>query len=372
MYCFMAIRVEPDFHGKSGRNTDFCAIFIATRQLSNYNHIDSKAPGAPIKKQNGRSLLMITGMLKSATLAALVAGVSFPCIVPVSAREAIPNDPVTIQISHPTKPGGYVNYGVVYNRIISRGVTPANNAAIPILAACRHSLYIGLWKKVNGRYAFQGDARQMHNLIKHLGLKGPWFTGPQYENLSDFLKKNTIPPTGTAPGTGIAAGYPNNLNYAAMVQGAAQDRPWSARRFPWLAQWIRLNRLALNQIVKASRLPKFYVPPIYSRRHVGLVGILLPYLATCKDITNALADRAMLELYEGKLAESEHDLLACHRIARLMTQSDFLISTLVGYSIEASACRSDAALANAGWVTAKNYRNYAAELHRLPHFVPLA
>ncbi len=80
----------------------------------------------------------------------------------------------------------------------------------------------------------------------------------------------------------------------------------------------------------------------------------------------------MLELHRHEFAACERDLLAAHRLARLVTKPPSLISNLVGYSIEALVCEADDAVANVGWITPDEYARYIHKLRRLPRFRPLA
>jgi hypothetical protein len=73
----------------------------------------------------------------------------------------------------------------------------------------------------------------------------------------------------------------------------------------------------------------------------------------------------MLRLREGKLSEAEQDLLACHRLGRLVGSAPFLIPALIGIAIDATACQGDARLMEQGRLTAESALAYQQELRRL-------
>jgi hypothetical protein len=55
-----------------------------------------------------------------------------------------------------------------------------------------------------------------------------------------------------------------------------------------------------------------------------------PDLGTCREFAYALAARAMLRTGEGRYDDAWQDLLACHRLGRLVARGSFLLYGLVG------------------------------------------
>ncbi|MGO8690631.1 MAG: hypothetical protein ACLQLG_13495, partial [Thermoguttaceae bacterium] len=85
-----------------------------------------------------------------------------------------------------------------------------------------------------------------------------------------------------------------------------------------------------------------------------------------RDAARLLVARAMLRLHEGKTDEAWQDLLACHRLARLMARGPFLISRIMASGIVVWVFRADAALAQYGKLTAERARRFQADLQQLP------
>lgn len=73
----------------------------------------------------------------------------------------------------------------------------------------------------------------------------------------------------------------------------------------------------------------------------------------------------MLRLGEGKVDEAWHDLLACHRWARLVAQGPMFLEFLIANAIEAAACTADATLAHHGNLTSEQARRFGADLRQL-------
>src|SRR5262249_20345284 len=102
----------------------------------------------------------------------------------------------------------------------------------------------------------------------------------------------------------------------------AMHWPWQAQDEPELAGWLKRNEKPLAIAIAASRRPQYYNPML--PKHVDdysqprLIGALVPNVQICRGIAAALACRAMLRLKEGKTEEAWQDLLACHRLGRLV------------------------------------------------------
>ena len=262
----------------------------------------------------------------------------------------------------------FVNYTAILEKRLSKAVTPQNNAAIGILAVGRRSVarILATWKMVNGKYVSIPNRPLERELMLGLGLNAPWFTGPRYEKLSRYLKHRPMQTLRTSHGTRTAAWYAKEVSYAGQIELHALKRPWSEKRFPWLAEWLRWNSPALNKVVRATRLPRFYCPLLTKHPTTGVWGTLMPYLSTTISLSDALCVRAMLELDEHHFKACEADLLATHRLAQLVSRSSgYLISVLVGEVIGSRASEADAAMANAAWIPAKDYLAYEAKLSKL-------
>jgi hypothetical protein len=269
--------------------------------------------------------------------------------------------------------GKFVNYTAILEKMESKGVTPENNAAIGILAPARQevSQAYATWKKDHGKYVSIPNRRCMRELMRGLGLTGAWFSGPKFEWLQSYLKHHTTVPPGAPRGHGIAAGYPQNVNYAYQIRSAAEALPWPAKEYPWLAGWIRHNDKALDEVVAATHLSRFYCPLVQQSSAAGLQGVMLPYLGPAQGMGQALCVRAMLELNKHNFKACERDLFAAHRLAYLITQPPTSVITQnIAYNIERRAYRADAAVANAGWISSGEYEAYATKLMKLPHLVP--
>jgi hypothetical protein len=144
------------------------------------------------------------------------------------------------------------------------------------------------------------------------------------------------------------------------------DKPWSARRFPSFAKWLAERQTLLDLAVEASKRPRCYLPLIRPATSEMANDLPLPALRAASTIGEALAARATLRLNEGKTREASQDLLACHRLARLLGNGPALMDSWIGLDLENAAVRGDSVLLQSGKLSAADALAYRDELRRLP------
>jgi hypothetical protein len=98
----------------------------------------------------------------------------------------------------------------------------------------------------------------------------------------------------------------------------------------------------------------------------GLIGALLPAVQKCRALAQALTARAMLRTAEGRYDEAWQDLLACHRLGRLLARGSTLIEELVGIAIDQIASNAELAFLGRAKLTAAQVRKCLRDLQALP------
>jgi hypothetical protein len=255
----------------------------------------------------------------------------------------------TTFITEPLTADGYVDYLAALNAVVSNGVTPENNAAVPLYQA------VGP-KDVP-------EACRDH-VAKMLGIEPLPIEGKYLEDSTAFLRRN--PPK--QPATASPGGENDPVRTAEAQFEKAQQRPWSKDEFPLVAAWLAENEKPLELAAAAARRPRFYFPLFAAHDSTTLIEVLLPLAQHSRTATRALSTRAMLRLKSGKIDEAWQDILACHRLARLVGQGSTIVEGLVGYAIEGVACHADAALAHYARPSADQARRFAEDLRQLPPF----
>src|SRR4029077_10871834 len=122
--------------------------------------------------------------------------------------------------------------------------------------------------------------------------------------------------------------------------------PWTANDYPHIAGWLEANEKPLALVIEASQRPEYF-NPLFSGKNAteptSLVGALIPSVQGCRELASALVGRAMLRVAEGKFDDAWQDLLASHRLARLVARGATLIEALVGIAIDQIASQADLA-----------------------------
>ena len=248
------------------------------------------------------------------------------------ADDAAPSaKPTTIEISKETtvltEPvvNGRVDYLAALNKQTSRGVTLENNAAVLFIRA------------IGPREIHEELRPEYFRLlgVKPLPLKG------------DYLKPLT--------------------NELMTSYGKASEGPWSADEYPHLVEWLRQNEAPLSLILEGSQRSEYFTPLVGTPdQGPALIAVLLPMLQEARGMARALSLRALLNIQQGDLTAARRDLLACHRIGRLVSRNPTIIGQLVGYAIESIAFQADCALVRHPRLTAREAMDYREQLRELP------
>jgi hypothetical protein len=251
----------------------------------------------------------------------------------------------TTYITEPLRQDGYPDYVAALGQRLSRGVTPENNSAVLFINATGPGLIGPEHRK---RY-FQALG------IAPLPEKGGYFV-----ELNKFVE---------ASGPGKAGGDEQSLEKrqqsAATQQATAMTRPWSKIDFPLLAAWLAANKRPLELVVEASRRPRRYDPLIPGTGD-ALIGSLLPAVQQSGAVVRALAARAMLRVEEGNVDAAWRDLLACHRLARLVGEGYSLVEVQFGVTLDEIAVKGDQALLRHAKLTAARIERMGDDLAKLP------
>ena len=137
---------------------------------------------------------------------------------------------------------------------------------------------------------------------------------------------------------------------------------------PKLAAWLDFNKEQMKAVLVATRRPSYYSPEIVSADSGSeslVIAVLLPLPQKSRSFARALSARAMLAVQEGRIEDAQTDLLACHRLARLIAEGQMLIEGLVGYALESIACRSGEGMLQTGRLSDAQLLKYQQALAKL-------
>jgi hypothetical protein len=251
----------------------------------------------------------------------------------------------TTYVTGPLDKDGYIGYAAALNKRLRKGVTPANNANVL------------LWKAMGPRP--EGGRPMPPEFFRWMGIQAPPEKGRYYINLYQYRKEHLKIDLGR-PGDDI------DNQWDRVTQ-----RPWTPEDYPDIASWLKANEKPLALVVQASKRPQFY-SPLVSGRSSGLIAALLPGVQKCRDFASALVIRAMLRIGQGNYDDAWQDLLACHRLGRLVMRGGTLIEALVGIAIDSVAARADLVFLDRAKLRAQQVKSCLRDLHKLPPLAEIA
>jgi hypothetical protein len=236
---------------------------------------------------------------------------------------------------------GYPDYATALNERLREGVTRENNATT-------------LLCKVLGPHP--RGARIAARFFQWLGIPEPPEKGDYFIDLSRYLSEQLkIEPAET------------RYQIEEQLHRATQ-RCWQAKEHPQLASWLKANQKPLGLTAEASRRPCNFMPLGSSETDQlmsGLVAALSP-LSECRQLAMALAARALLHGGEGAKAEAWQDLLACHRLGRLVGHGRTALEAAFAVFINNMACRADLAFLDHCEDSGEEIKNMLRDLRGLP------
>ncbi len=242
----------------------------------------------------------------------------------------------TTYVSGPVDKNGYMDYLQALNERLGKGVTPETNANVLI------------WQALGPTP--DGHKRMPAKFFELMGMEEPPPTGGTYFiGLNRFVRERLGLPDFEPP-----------ERFEAKLSAAARH-PWSAEDYPRIDKWLKANEKPLALVVEASKRSDYFSPVVDS----SILVSFDPAQSQCRVLSTALASRAMLKVSDGKYDEAWQDLLACHRLARLLGRSSPYMWRVVGISIDNIAANTDVALLERGDLSSDFIQACARDLHAL-------
>ncbi len=256
----------------------------------------------------------------------------------------------TTYITSPLRDHGTVNYVEALSQRQREIVTAENNSVVMFRRALGHR---DLPAKTTAEY------------FRQLGIDALPKDGQYLMDLVDFIESLN---SSEKPKRGADRYERSRPFYRQLSQAAA--RPWTRKEFPVIARWIDANATPLRFVVEGSKRPKSFTPMLPSDR--TLLGLLLPGVSSTRLFAELLCTRAMLKLGEEDPDAAWEDVIACHRIARLVAQGPGFIQVFVAFAIEPIACRCDDQIAHHGNLSNDQAMRFLAELQALGPIIAMA
>jgi len=260
----------------------------------------------------------------------------------------------TTHITDPRDEKGYVDYQAAINKKGKQGVTPANNAGVPI------------WQAF-GRQDLVPEL--VPEYFRRLGITPPPEEGEYYIGLEEFLEQEHL-----------AGGGKDTPDALSAVRGKAEEAyekvlsgPWILKKYPQVVRWLKRNERTVKLAHEASRRTHYYMPYVTGaeQQEANLVMVLLPGAVHSRTMARLLVIDGFAQLEKGKLGEAGENFLACRRLGRVCSQGGTVIEGLVGVAIDGIASRGEMALVEHGGLSVEQLRRYQQQLDELPPFASM-
>ena len=276
----------------------------------------------------GFAIVLIAGALPAAE----------PTTKPAPGRIRLTISRKTTHILGPINEDGTVNYMAYLNAKHSKGVTKANNAAIPLI-------------EILGKRLLDKDLSP--KICKILKIKSPVEGASTYITFCDYTEKTLSKKN--------AESWRKKYDDLTL----ADPKPWSAKQYPVIALWLKANNNALDATLIAVQRPRYYMPGVPFDKDEHLLMLSIPGVSAYVELTHALITRAMLKLDSKNATGAWADLTAARHFARRVGSGFTLIDDLIAMAIEKKACAACRSLAGSGKLTGAQARTFLADMQRL-------
>jgi hypothetical protein len=246
----------------------------------------------------------------------------------------------TTHVVGPLDKAGRIDYETALNERLREGVTPETNANVVLF-------------KVFGPHP--DDAKLPAAFFEWMKVPAPPAKSDYFVNVNQFRRDH------------LKANPPSNAFEEALDK--ARVRPWTVQEHSDVAAWLKLNEKPLAVAIEASKRTQYFYPTLADRKDGKTQGLITAQLAgvqSCRSVASALTARAMLRVSEKRYDDAWQDLLACHRLGRLVGRGGTLIESLVGIAVDHIAADADLAFLDAAKLDAKRLKACLRDLQELP------
>ncbi|WP_417385698.1 hypothetical protein [Gimesia sp.] len=228
------------------------------------------------------------------------------------------------------------------NATLSKGIAPRDNAVVILV-------------KLFGTDVFEPALKK--DSLDMLGIESVSAQSTRFQYVADYVKEH-------------AENEAQAANLATQIQiGLVElaNHPWQRSDNAAFADYLTENKEALDLFVAASELPKYYAPLLCSDTPSRLISASLAVEFRLKFVYRCLIARALLRVKEKDVDGAFRDLLACHRMARLLAAgSPFDVSIVKAHVIEAMTCQAETGLIESGILSGSQAQQLLKLLLELP------
>jgi hypothetical protein len=240
----------------------------------------------------------------------------------------------TTYIDGPVNPDGTINYVAYLDGRYAEGVTPENNAAPLLLQACGPQML---------------PEKTRSQTLARLAIPAAYFDNTKPLIPWEKRHPTTQPatrPDANAPGEGEDA--ENAPPPEPGVQDFGEALLAGKPAHPELEGYLARNAPALELVRKASTRPRFYLPLISTSNPPYMYDVLVANMTSLLLAGDCLAARALLRAARNDPQGAWDDVLALHRLARLVDQLPLTPDQIIAAGMDRTAATVGIHLATRG------------------------
>jgi len=258
----------------------------------------------------------------------------------------------TTYIDGPVNADGTVNYVAYLDANYAKGVTPENNAAPLLLRVCGPDM---LPEPIRGP------------TLARLNLPADFFDDrdKQFILWKDRARPGKAGATMPSQGDDKADANQEDQTDSGPSLNEVYDMALAGKVHPDLEAWLAENAGALDLVRQATAKERFYIPLVSGSNPPFMVEVLIPDMRWCRQAAEALTVQAVLKMTRNDPQGAWDDVLATHRLARLLDQAPTFVEQFVAVQIEEMAARAGIALATRGHMPPSESRELLSKLAAL-------
>jgi len=278
-------------------------------------------------------------------------------LVGLAAYNYWPSEPDKIIISRettyilgPVNPDGTVNYVKYLDDKCAKGVTAENNAAPLLLRAFGPDMLPA---------EIRAESLRLLNLPADIfdGDNAKYFTRWEVDDrvriaMADANKSGKKEGPSSKPLVDPNA-PPLDTVYEMLLAGQVH---------PDLEIWLAFNAGPLELVRQATVKDRFYVPLVSASTPPRVLDVQIPNLQRLRQSAVALEARAILKMMRGDSLGARDDILAVHRLARLLGQPPTFAYQMAASNVGEIAARAGIVLATRASLTAAQLRELSGKL----------
>ena len=247
----------------------------------------------------------------------------------------------TTYLTGPVDADGYIDYVAALNERLGKGVTAENNA---------NAL---LWQAPGPKPERSSRDPVSPEFFRRMGIAVPPEQGEYLVPLFNYMREQLQLYSGS------------QMDAINEQERRAKERSWTADDSPQLAAWLKLNEKPLAMVLAATKRTRYF-SPLVTNPASDLAGEINPGIQGCREFARALSIRATLRTGTGAIDLAWEDLLACHRLGRLVTQDGNMVDWLFGIAIDSIAFHADKAFLSDANLSAAQLDKCLKDLQGLP------